>query len=376
MSDRNSKMPESVKRAIYNTWLKTNNKTRTAEQHAVSARTVGRIVAEFSQSEPKRVSASPAVEESSAPEALVVEDDFEEEDDEEDSDDDIVDPNDYRYFVVGDATLLNITRVRIDGSEAPASQIVRVGAPKFDEAAALAKEGKLHEAFLFLDEAYVMKKLTYGLFTLDTERGQLVYDDGVTHHYMPATLAQRAVELVRSGKEPDRLIRFSERLLNNPSPRAVKELYDFLVASDIEIDEDGMVLCYKRIKDNYRDCYTGKIDNRIGKTVEMKRFNVDSDSNVTCSAGLHVCSKAYLASYSGQRVVLCAVDPADFVSIPKVYYSIDGQGQVKAKARVCKYKVVREIFRDEPGITGAAFEEGPNSRVDDAPDSDFSNEIE
>lgn len=361
MSDRNSKINEQTKKAIYATWLLNSNKAKTAALHGVSARTVGRVVAELHKGEAQRFSAAPEV-----PDAQ-----------EETKDDNPADTgSEYHYFAVGDDTLLNITRVRIDGSEAPASQIVRVGAPKFEEAAALAKEKRLHEAYNFLDEAHIMETLTYGMFKLDTERAQLVYDDGTIVHKMPASLAKRAIELVRAGQEPIRLIRFSERLLNNPSPRAVSELYDFLVASDIEIDEDGMVLCYKRITNNYKDCYTKKLDNRVGATVAMKRFHVNADSNETCSQGLHVCSKAYLSSYCGDRVVLCSVDPADFVSIPKDYYSIDGVGSVKAKARVCKYKVVREIFRDEPGITGAAFEAGPDSVIDDAPDSDFTNEVE
>ena len=50
-----------------------------------------------------------------------------------------------------------------------------------------------------------------------------------------------------------------------------------------------------------------------------------------------------LPHFGGERVLKVLVDPADFVSIPKDYYSVDGEGQVKAKARVCKYRVVEDI---------------------------------
>lgn len=157
--------------------------------------------------------------------------------------------------------------------------------------------------------------------------------------------------LVEAAKNRDKdtfesLAAFTKNLHQNPSYRAVNELYEFLVASDIKITKDGLVECFKRVNENYTDVYTGKFDNSPGKYVHVPRNKVDENSEVTCSYGLHVCSKAYLSSYGGARVVKVHVNPKDFVAIPKDYYSIGGQGQVKAKARVCAYKVIEDVTKE------------------------------
>jgi len=139
------------------------------------------------------------------------------------------------------------------------------------------------------------------------------------------------------------LMAFTGRLMNNPSHNSVKELYEFLDAADIEIKQDGMVECFKKVTKNFKDCYSGQFDNSVGKTVFEPRFMVDDNSNNTCSRGLHVCSYAYLNSYSGSKIIKVHVDPADFVSIPSDYYSLDRSRNVKAKARVCRYKVVEDV---------------------------------
>lgn len=159
-------------------------------------------------------------------------------------------------------------------------------------------------------------------------------------------LGNRLVEAAktRDVKAFGALAAFTAKLNENPSFRAVNELYDFLVASDINITQDGMVECFKRVREDYFDVYSGKFDNSPGNVVSVPRNKVDEDSEVICSYGLHVCSKAYLAHYSGSRVVKVLVNPKDFVAIPKDYYSIDSEsGQVKAKARVCAYVVTEDV---------------------------------
>ena len=161
-------------------------------------------------------------------------------------------------------------------------------------------------------------------------------------------LGNRLVEAAKSRDMEtfESLAAFTKNLNQNPSYRAVNELYDFLVASDIKITKDGLVECFKRVNENYTDVYSGKFDNSPGKYVNVPRNKVDENSEVTCSYGLHVCSKAYLPSYSGARVVKVHVHPKDFVAIPNDYYSIDGEGQVKAQARVCAYKVIADVTKE------------------------------
>lgn len=152
-------------------------------------------------------------------------------------------------------------------------------------------------------------------------------------------LTQRILDAMKAGKNVKFLINFFENLMLNPSRRAVNELYGFLQHNDIELTEDGHFLAWKRVNSNYRDMYTGKIDNTPGKVVEVPRNAVDEDSNRTCSAGLHVAAKSYLPHYGGGRgvIVQVKVHPRDVVSIPVDYNN--------AKMRTCRYEVLKDVTK-------------------------------
>lgn len=184
---------------------------------------------------------------------------------------------------------------------------------------------------------------------LKVENDTVVYTDKDGDAYsFTGVLVNRLVEGMKKGDETivKSLRNFLRRLTLNPHEHVVKELYDFLEASDITIDEDGYVRCWKKITQDWKDVYTKTIDNSVGTVVRMKRNKVNPNSRELCSYGLHVASWSYLRHYSGDRIVEVSVDPRDFVSIPEDYYSVDsvdGNVEVKAKARVCKYKVLREV---------------------------------
>jgi hypothetical protein len=128
--------------------------------------------------------------------------------------------------------------------------------------------------------------------------------------------------------------------MENPSFRAVSELYDFLEASQLPITEDGCFLAYKRIRSDYTDVHSGSFDNSIGQVVSMPRNEVDEDKDRTCSAGLHFCSRAYLPHFCGDRIVVLKINPADVVAIPSDYNN--------AKGRACRYEVIQELEAQEP----------------------------
>ena len=150
----------------------------------------------------------------------------------------------------------------------------------------------------------------------------------------------KILQLVSRGMPIEALVNFLVRLQDNPSSRAVTELYEFLEKGQLPLLPDGRFIAYKRINDNWTDCHTGKISNTVGTVVTMPRNQVDDDSTRTCSHGLHVCSMGYLSHFGGERVVAVAVAPEDVVSIPKDY---DAQ-----KMRCCRYEVLAEI--QEPTV--------------------------
>lgn len=135
---------------------------------------------------------------------------------------------------------------------------------------------------------------------------------------------------------------FLDKCDENPDFRIVNRIYDFVSHNDLRLDKDGFILAYKVVKHNYLDKYTGTMDNSPGKLVQMKRNKVNPNDAETCSQGLHVAAKGYISSYGipslssgGDRVVLCKVNPKDFVSIPTDYNDM--------KARVCEYLVLKDV---------------------------------
>ncbi|MHA1290409.1 MAG: hypothetical protein ACTSPB_23760 [Candidatus Thorarchaeota archaeon] len=126
-------------------------------------------------------------------------------------------------------------------------------------------------------------------------------------------------------------------LKDNPSKRAVDELYGFLEKNLLPLTPDGHFVAYKKVRDNYMDIHSGTFNNSVGQICEMARNEVDEDKDRTCSSGLHFCSLEYLPSFggwSGSRVMLVKINPRDVVSIPSDYNN--------SKGRACRYEVIGE----------------------------------
>ena len=152
---------------------------------------------------------------------------------------------------------------------------------------------------------------------------------------MHNALTGKMVQMLQEGFSIEPMVLFMENLMQNPSKRAVDELYGFLEKGNLPITPDGHFLAYKKVRDDYRDCHTGTIDNSVGQVVEMERNEVDDNRDRTCSAGLHFCSQEYLQSFSGSHVMILKINPRDVVSIPSDYNN--------SKGRCCRYEVIGEI---------------------------------
>ena len=177
------------------------------------------------------------------------------------------------------------------------------------------------------------KKLvvSFGAGNVSIEGEQLFWKGRELHN----SLSVRMIAMLQEGFSVEPLANFMENLMSNPSKRAVQELYGFLEKNNLPITPDGHFLAYKKIKNNYTDCYTGTMDNSIGKIVEMERNEVDDNKDQTCSTGLHFCSHSYLSHFGGDRVVIVKINPRDVVSIPSDYND--------AKGRACRYEVIGEV---------------------------------
>lgn len=208
-------------------------------------------------------------------------------------------------------------------------------------------------------------------------KGRLTIQDGAIYVNLSTgliavhnALTDRILEMVKRGLNVDPMLRFLDNLLDNPSKRAVDELWGFMEACDLPVTDDGHFLAYKRVRDNYRDVHSGTMDNSVGKVLEMPRNMVDEDKNRTCSAGLHFCSYDYLKHFSGERIVVLKINPRDVVAIPADYNN--------SKGRTCRYEVVDELpvadylptIRIEANYTDK-YANAPVPAVDEDEDDDF-----
>lgn len=186
---------------------------------------------------------------------------------------------------------------------------------------------------------------------------------------MRNVLSDRIIQMYREGFDILPMVNFMDNLMQNPSAKAVKELYEFLEVGNLPITPDGCFLSYKKVRSDYYDCHSGTVLNKpavymteeektalksavSGKlsdvsvavedgvtVVSMPRNFVDDERDNHCSRGLHFCSLGYLNHFGGERIVILKINPRDVVSIPSDYNF--------TKGRTCRYEVVDEIDKDK-----------------------------
>jgi hypothetical protein len=187
-----------------------------------------------------------------------------------------------------------------------------------------------------------LQSVTAAVAGTDVEiRNGTLYVDGEPVH---SALAARIVDIAAEGMDVDPWIKFVRNLWSNPFTSARNELYDFLERAELPITPDGCFIAYKKVRDDYKDVFSGSIENRPGNYVVMPggREAVDPIRTNLCSTGLHFCSKGYLDSFGGSRIVLVKINPADVVSIPTDYDF--------SKGRTWRYEVVGEIPVEEARV--------------------------
>jgi len=161
--------------------------------------------------------------------------------------------------------------------------------------------------------------------------GVVYYKDKPVHN----TLTKRILDMMTQGFDVLPIVTFMDRLHDNPSYRAIQELYLFLETNDLPITSDGHFLAWKKVSHDYKDIHSGRFDNSVGCVCEMPRQEVDDERDNTCSNGLHFCSESYLEHYGWSndcKVVVVKINPKDVVSIPSDY--------ANAKGRCSRYEVI------------------------------------
>lgn len=190
-----------------------------------------------------------------------------------------------------------------------------------------------------------------GHLRVRADRHGVYFKDEPLNH----TLSRKIMDMMRQGDEITPMLHFLDRLLYNSRQEAVFNLYEFLDRNSVQFTSDGYFIAFKKVRHNYKDCYSGKIDNSIGQSPEIEPWQVDPDRDNECSNGLHVCGRSYLPNFPGERVMIVQVDPAHVVAVPRDYNC--------SKMRLFKYKVVGEVLDDIDALSDRAVVD-PGERMD------------
>lgn len=232
----------------------------------------------------------------------------------------------------------NTVTLFVDGT----TYVIDQGSASFSAVRQAVKEGNWDEAIRLASPERTVCSYVTG--HIDFVGGQLTRNGEVIDHVM----VPHILKLHAEGFNVEPMIAFLDKVLANPSMRSRNQIWRFVSTNNITITEDGDLLFYKRVNDNYYDLHTGKTHcYTVGSTHTMDRSKVDDDPEVTCSTGLHVCSFDYLKSFSGSRTIVCKVNPKDIVSVPIDYEN--------TKVRVCALTVLSETSNPTPMPTSISF---------------------
>lgn len=167
--------------------------------------------------------------------------------------------------------------------------------------------------------------------------------DGVVHidgQALPNELSTKIVAFKDEGLPFGPMLKFWDKLKNNPSFNSRKMLYKFLDHNGHPFTKEGNFIAYRGVTSDFRDCHTRTFDNSVGAVCEVPRDSVDDNPNNTCSFGLHVACHSYAHGF-GAKLIKVEVNPEDVVCVPTDYNG--------TKMRVSKFKVLSECENIESG---------------------------
>lgn len=183
--------------------------------------------------------------------------------------------------------------------------------PVWNDAITAIREGRFDDLTEILDKSKAIARFSHG--KIEVRDGLVTYAGEEIHNIV----VDRILNFIKNGLPYEPLVKFLDKLMQNPSRRAVNELYKFLEHKKMPLTPDGDFLAYKSVQANFTDWYSGQHDFSIGQIREMARNQVCDNADVGCSAGFHAGSEEYAKSFNGGgNLVIVKINPADVVSVP------------------------------------------------------------
>ncbi len=212
--------------------------------------------------------------------------------------------------------------------------LVPVSHPFYREIVQAIRENNEDLVISLADASQAIENYVFG--NVEIKNGQVFYKDQPVHN----VVTSRIVSMMKARLPYEPIVKFLNNLMENPSYRATKELFEFLSHRFLPITEDGCFLAYKSVRPDYKDWYSNTFDNSPGKVVEISRNSVDDNCANHCSDGLHVGAIEYVKTYrlDEGRAIIVKVNPRDAVSVPTDHNA--------TKLRCCRYEVIGDYEGD------------------------------
>lgn len=221
--------------------------------------------------------------------------------------------------------------INIDGRQ----EIINHDDENFGEIRQLVFDGKHQEAIDMINVVSAIE--SFGQGALQITGGVVLYNN----QPLVGELVTRIIDMMKAGDESfEPLAKFLNLILENPSFKSRERLMSFAAHDTLDITDEGHIIAFKNVRDDYMDKHSGNFRNMIGDSPSMARSDVDDNHSNECSQGLHVCAASYLKGFWGTsgRTMRVTVDPRDMVAVP--------YGYANSKARVSKYIVVEDVTDD------------------------------
>lgn len=216
-----------------------------------------------------------------------------------------------------------------------------------------------HPQFHNINQALRSSKMADAVEMMDTGKAlresipddaEVVFDHGIITFMgrrITGSAVDRILKMHELGISIEPMILFMGRLLRNPNKKIHDRLFDFLDAGNMPITEDGHFLAYKRITQEYKDFWTGRLNYAVGQKIEVPWSEVDC-SDSSCSKGIHWCSYEHLPHYcTTGHVVVVKVDPAGVGYVGSLYNK-----KSLCKGRGRGHEIVEEISEQWARDTG------------------------
>lgn len=193
-----------------------------------------------------------------------------------------------------------------------------------------------------IERLFEIKRTIEKVFNVQIVDGKEVRYNGNLVH---SGVSKQILDFIKMGIPHRPLVKFLNKLMQNPSQASRDSLYSYIGDKYLPITEDGDFIACKAIRKDWLDIHSGKVSNRVGETVMMKRSDVNPSSQECAGSGLHVGSSEYIKAYGGaeSKYIMVKINPRDVVVVPQE----SGYGKI----RVCRYKVIREVSLDQIDFT-------------------------